>query len=118
MRTRLVLVAVAALLAVTIPAAAQTQITTAVIEGVVVDASGAVLPGATVEVRNVDTNFARTLTTDRERRVRGAAVAARPIHGDVLASRVRDRRAEERSRHRRRAVPTQSLIEGFGHRRT
>jgi hypothetical protein len=68
MRTRLVLVAVAALLAVTIPAAAQTQITTAVIEGVVVDASGAVLPGATVEVRNVDTNFARTLTTDREGR--------------------------------------------------
>src|SRR3989442_930006 len=68
MRPGLVLVAVAALLAVTIPAAAQTQITTAVIEGVVVDASGAVLPGATVEVRNVDTNFARTLTTDREGR--------------------------------------------------
>ena len=46
-------------LALPAPALAQTQITTAVIEGVVVDASGAVLPGVDVEVRNVDTNFTR-----------------------------------------------------------
>src|SRR6185295_18163312 len=52
----------------TLPARAQTQITTAVIEGVVVDASGAVLPGVDVEVRNVDTNFTRTLVTDRDGR--------------------------------------------------
>src|ERR1700716_3895492 len=45
--------------------AAQSQITTGVIEGVVVDASGAVVPGAAVEIRNVDTNLTRTLTTDR-----------------------------------------------------
>jgi hypothetical protein len=60
--------AVAASVALTMPAAAQTQITTAVIEGVVVDTSGAVLPGVEVEVRNVDTNFRRTLITDREGR--------------------------------------------------
>src|SRR5213076_3243686 len=46
------------------PAAAQSQITTGVIDGAVVDASGAVLPGVDVEVRNVDTNLVRTLTTD------------------------------------------------------
>src|SRR2546421_958665 len=68
MRTRDMLLAVAASMVLTLPAAAQTQITTAVIEGVVVDTSGAVLPGVEVEVRNVDTNFRRTLTTDREGR--------------------------------------------------
>src|SRR5256885_3240030 len=68
MRIRQLLVAGAVSLALAAPAAAQTQITTAVIEGVVVDTSGAVLPGVEVEVRNVDTNFRRTLTSDREGR--------------------------------------------------
>jgi hypothetical protein len=45
------------------PASAQTQITTGVIQGTVTDASGGVVPGATVEARNVDTNLTRTLTT-------------------------------------------------------
>jgi len=44
--------------------AAQSQITTGVIDGIAVDTSGAVLPGVDIEVRNVDTNFTRTLTTD------------------------------------------------------
>src|SRR5882672_2125162 len=44
--------------------AAQSQITTGVIDSTVVDASGAVLPGVDVEIRNVETNFTRTLTTD------------------------------------------------------
>ena len=48
--------------------AAQSQITTGVIEGVVADTTGAVLPGVTVEIRNVDTNFTRTPVTDREGR--------------------------------------------------
>ncbi len=52
----------------TVPAGAQTQITTGVIEGVVVDASGAVLPGVDVEVRNADTNVARTFVTDKDGR--------------------------------------------------
>jgi hypothetical protein len=50
------------------PAVAQMQITTAVIEGVVVDTSGAVLPGVDIEARNVDTNLTRTLVSDRDGR--------------------------------------------------
>ncbi|HKN58853.1 MAG TPA: carboxypeptidase regulatory-like domain-containing protein, partial [Gemmatimonadaceae bacterium] len=49
-------------LAIAAPAAA--QITTAAIEGTVTDSSGAVLPGVTVEIRNVDTNLTRSLVTD------------------------------------------------------
>jgi Carboxypeptidase regulatory-like domain/TonB-dependent Receptor Plug Domain len=45
------------------PAAAQSQITTGVIEGSATDATGAALPGVTVEARNLDTNFARTAVT-------------------------------------------------------
>jgi len=52
-------------LGVAASAASQSQITTGVIDGTVVDASGAVVPGVDVEVRNVDTNLARTLVTDR-----------------------------------------------------
>src|SRR5437867_10715776 len=48
--------------------AAQSQITTGVIDATVVDSSGAVLPGVDVEIRNVDTNLTRTLVTDRDGR--------------------------------------------------
>jgi hypothetical protein len=47
-----------------LPASAQTQITTAVIEGDVVDSSGAALPGVTIEVKNADTNLTRTAQSD------------------------------------------------------
>jgi hypothetical protein len=49
-------------------ALAQTQITTGTIQGTVVDANGAAVPGATVEAKNTDTNFVRTTTTDDEGR--------------------------------------------------
>src|SRR6266566_230444 len=42
----------------------QTQITTGTIQGTVTDANGAVVPGANVEIKNLDTNLSRTLTTD------------------------------------------------------
>jgi hypothetical protein len=45
-------------------AAAQTQITTGVIQGTVEDEKGAVVPGAQIEVKNVETNLTRTLVTD------------------------------------------------------
>jgi hypothetical protein len=46
------------------PVIAQIQITTGVIQGTVTDATGAVLPGVAVEVRNVDTNSLETRVTD------------------------------------------------------
>lgn len=50
------------------PASGQTQITTGVIQGTVQDEQGGAVPGANVEVRNVDTNYTRTLTTDTDGR--------------------------------------------------
>ena len=58
----------AVFVALTAGAAAQTQITTAGIEGVVIDASGGVLPGVDVEVRNAGTNLTRVVQTDRDGR--------------------------------------------------
>jgi carboxypeptidase family protein len=49
---------------------AQSQATTGVIEGTVVDASGAFLPGVTVTVKNTATNFEQTTVTDRAGRFR------------------------------------------------
>ncbi|MGH9371878.1 MAG: carboxypeptidase-like regulatory domain-containing protein, partial [Vicinamibacterales bacterium] len=49
-------------------AAAQTQITTGVIQGTVADPTGSTLPGVSVEVRNVDTNLARTQVTEADGR--------------------------------------------------
>src|SRR5436190_20863919 len=47
---------------------AQTQITTGVIQGTILDEQGGVVPGASVEVRSPDTNFSKTLTTDSDGR--------------------------------------------------
>jgi len=47
---------------------AQTQITSGVIQGTVVDPSGGVVPGAEVEARNIDTNLKRALTTGADGR--------------------------------------------------
>jgi hypothetical protein len=50
------------------PAFGQSQITTSVIDGVVVDTNGGVLPGVSVEVRNVDTNLVRTIVSGQDGR--------------------------------------------------
>src|SRR5438045_2741401 len=42
----------------------QTQITTGTIQGTVTDANGAIVPGANIEIKNLETNLSRTLTTD------------------------------------------------------
>ncbi|MBC8028919.1 MAG: TonB-dependent receptor [Pyrinomonadaceae bacterium] len=47
---------------------AQTQSTTGTIQGTVVDANGAAIPGASVEIKNLETNFTRSLVTDEEGR--------------------------------------------------
>lgn len=63
-------------------AAAQTA-TTGTIEGVARDTTGAVVPGVTVVVRNVDTNVTREAVTDEAGRYR--AVALQPGRYDVSA---------------------------------
>ena len=46
------------------------QVNTATISGVVQDASGAVIPGVSITVKNVDTGLTRTLSSDAEGRYR------------------------------------------------
>jgi len=55
---------------------AQTQITTGTIQGTVTDANGAVVPGANVEIKNLETNSSKTLTTDEDGRF--VALALQP----------------------------------------
>ena len=47
------------ILAMALPALSQTQITTGTIQGTVTDANGAIVPGASVEIKNLDTNLTR-----------------------------------------------------------
>src|SRR5919108_5939135 len=68
MRALHLLIAAIISLTTAVPLAAQSQITTGVIDATVVDSSGGVLPGVDVEVRNVDTNLTRRLATDRDGR--------------------------------------------------
>src|SRR4051812_27272687 len=76
------------------PALAQSQATTGVIEGTVVDASGAPAPGASVTIRNTATNFERALTTDTGGRFRGLLLPLGPYRVTValagFATLVRD----------------------------
>ncbi len=67
------LAACAAIVAFSAAAAAQTA-ATGTIEGVVTDTTGAVIPGATVVVKNVETNLSRELTTDETGRYRATAL--------------------------------------------
>jgi uncharacterized surface anchored protein len=57
-----------ALLAAPIITRAQTQITTGVIQGTILDEASAVVAGASVEVKNTDTNLTKILTTDSDGR--------------------------------------------------
>src|ERR1044072_7551919 len=52
------------LLAVAPAAVALTQISSGVIQGTVMDEQGAVVPGANVEVKNLETNLVKNLSTD------------------------------------------------------
>src|SRR6184192_1893665 len=51
-------------LAMATVASSQTQITTGTIQGTVTDTNGANVPGANVEIKNLETNLTKTLTTD------------------------------------------------------
>jgi hypothetical protein len=60
------------------PALAQSQATTGVIEGSVLDESGAVVPGATVTLTNLGTNFERSVSSDEDGRFRGLLLPLGP----------------------------------------
>jgi hypothetical protein len=63
------------LAAALVPAAAFAQTAaTGTIEGIVTDTTGAVVPGATVVVKNVETNLTRELTTDESGRYIASAL--------------------------------------------
>lgn len=69
------------------PGSAQSQANTGSIEGVIIDPSGAAIPGAEVLVLNVDTNFQRKITTDESGRFRAVLL---PLGGyKVTASAAR-----------------------------
>src|SRR6185369_448060 len=57
---------------------AQSQATTGVIEGSVLDESAAAVPGASVTIKNVGTNFERSVLTDAEGRFRGLLLPLGP----------------------------------------
>jgi Carboxypeptidase regulatory-like domain len=65
---KLTLLCLFLLLTISQNAIGQSQITTGTVQGTVSDANGGALPGATVEIKNVDTNFLRTTTTDEDGR--------------------------------------------------
>jgi hypothetical protein len=65
-------------------ALAQSQATTGVIEGTVTDATGGVLPGVTVTLRNTATNFEQVQVTDSAGRFRGVLLPLGPY--EVKAS--------------------------------
>ena len=56
----------------------QSQATTGVVEGVVTDSSGGVLPGVTVTMRNTATNFEQVQVTDSAGRFRGVQLPLGP----------------------------------------
>ena len=77
------IVAALAALAFTAPALAQTA-ATGTVEGLIRDATGGVLPGVTVTVRNVETNVARETVSDEGGRYR--APALQPGRYEVTAT--------------------------------
>ena len=79
MSRRLILLLILVLVLV-VPASlfAQSQATTGVIEGTVVDASGASLPGVTITVKNTATNFEQTAVTDKDGRFRNVLLPLGP----------------------------------------
>ena len=78
--------ALAIVLATAFVGFSQTQITTGTIQGAVTDANGAIVPGASVVIKNLDTNLSRTITTDEGGRF--VALALPPGPYSVTVSKV------------------------------
>src|SRR5258708_37170561 len=65
-------------LVVTLPLLAQSQATTGVIEGTVVDATGAAVPGVTVTVKNTGTGYESISISDSAGRFRAVLLPVGP----------------------------------------
>jgi hypothetical protein len=93
-RVRLTLAGLAVVFLLTPQLRAQSEATTGVIEGSVVDPSGGALPGATVSLKNTSTNFEQTLTTNQQGRFRGLLLPLGPYRVTIslqgFATLVRD----------------------------
>jgi len=76
-RLSFVLLALVILL-ISLPLFAQSQATTGVIEGTVLDASGAAVPGVTVTIRNTATGYEVTVITDAAGRFRAVLLPVGP----------------------------------------
>lgn len=84
MRMRGLGLVVMAVLLFTVPSAfGQSQATTGVIEGAVVDASGGAIPGATVSLRNTDTNFEKQVISGGDGRFKGLLLPLGPYRVTV-----------------------------------
>src|SRR4051794_31842759 len=68
------------ILIVTLPLFGQSQATTGVIEGTVVDASGAAVPGVTVTIKNTATGYEVVQITDATGHFRGVLLPVGPYH--------------------------------------
>ena len=75
------------------PVLAQSQATTGVIEGTVLDQREAPLPGAAVAIRNTDTNFEKASNTGADGRFRGVLLPLGPLQGDREPAGLLDARA-------------------------
>jgi hypothetical protein len=82
----LLLLTAAALLA--FPHAANAQAVSGSIEGRVTDSSGAVVPNATVSIRNTDLGTARTITTSRDGAFRASGLISGAYTVDVKADKL------------------------------
>src|SRR5712671_3537958 len=76
-RPSFVLLALLVLVAA-LPLLAQSQATTGVIEGTVIDASGAAVPGVTVTVKNIATGYEVVVVTDSVGRFRAVLLPLGP----------------------------------------
>ena len=78
------LIALGCLFACVVPASAQQTVDVASISGRIVDASGAVVPGATITATQLDTNVAATVISDQDGRFRFPYLRIGPY--EVVAS--------------------------------
>jgi Carboxypeptidase regulatory-like domain/TonB-dependent Receptor Plug Domain len=76
--------ALLAIMAIAGAAFSQTQITTGTIQGTITDANGGIMPSVRVEIRNLETNFSKTMFTDEGGRF--AALALPPGKYSVVVS--------------------------------